>query len=182
MLDTITISNDYKFLLPSKYKRCAVSEDDAVLLQQLYKNLNPLSSSVLINLIYKKYESVTPKGKVYRSSGLTLRYHQPCIAWAMWNEKYNGTPPTLLPEIHLHHKFNERPIDVHYYASFRCKVTSETEQECQKDWTVARVSWIFPHPKKYQLGKPAELWCSNLTECHGIHSFLPLNCILSRCA
>ena len=182
VLDTITSSSDCKFLLPSKYKRCTVSEDDAALLQQLFIKLNPLCSNVHIHSIYKKYESVTLKGKIYRSSGLTLRNHRPCIAWAIWNERCNGTPPTSLPETHLHPKFNEGPVDVHYYASFRCTITSETEQEYQKDWTVARVSWLFPHPKRYQLGKPAELWCSNLTECHGIHSFLPLNDVLSRCA
>ena len=182
VLDTITNSNDHKFLLPLKYKRCALSADDAILLEQLFIQLNPLYSSVHIHSIYKKYESVTLKGKVYRSSGLAHRNHHPCIAWALWNEQYNGTPPTTLPETHLHPKFNERPVDVHHYASFQCTVTSETAQENQKDWTVARVSWLFPHPKRYQLGKPAELWCLNHTESHGIHSFLPLDDILSRCA
>ena len=40
----------------------------------------------------------------------------------------------------------------------------------------------MPHPQRYTIGKPAELWKSEHYEKFGIHSFLPLNQIISRCA
>ena len=165
-----------------------INPDDVVLLQQLFIKLNPNCSSVFINSIYKKYTSVTLKGKVYRSSG--HRNSTPRIVWALWNEQYYGPPPTTLPDVNLHPKFNERPVCVHYYASFTCTSrsvvlvdNSESENENQQEWTLAHVSWLYPHPKRYKLGKPAELWCSiDLTEPHGMCSYLPFSHILSRCA
>ena len=128
-------------------------------------------------------KSTLLKGKVYRSSG--NRSTNPYIVLASWNELYYRLPPTTLPDHALHLNSNDGPVDVHYYVSVICKFSSAEypEQELQQEWTLARVSWLFPHPKRYQIGKPAELWCSpTLTESLGVHSFLPFNLIITRCA
>ena len=46
----------------------------------------------------------------------------------------------------------------------------------------AYVSWFFPHPDRFVVGKPAELWCRSQYEVFGLHSFLPINHLVSRCA
>ena len=46
----------------------------------------------------------------------------------------------------------------------------------------AYVSWLFPHPHRYFLGKPAELWCNGMYETFGLHSFVQLEDIICRCA
>ena len=42
---------------------------------------------------------------------------------------------------------------------------------------LACVSWCFPHPNKNKIGKPAQIWCHNLLECDGVHSFIPISLI-----
>ena len=37
------------------------------------------------------------------------------------------------------------------------------------------------HPALSELGKPAQIWCDNLFEVSGIHSFVPLQLYHSRC-
>ena len=47
---------------------------------------------------------------------------------------------------------------------------------------VAAVSWFCPHPKQHLLGKPAEVLSHDKLEHPGIHSYLPVEKIASRCA
>ena len=47
---------------------------------------------------------------------------------------------------------------------------------------LAYVSWCFPHSNKNKIGKPAQIWCHNLFECDGVHSFIPIPLIKNRCA
>ena len=47
---------------------------------------------------------------------------------------------------------------------------------------VAAVSWFCPHPKQPLLGKPAEVWCHDKLEHPGIHLYIPVEKIASRCA
>ena len=55
-------------------------------------------------------------------------------------------------------------------------------EECRRKWTLAYVSWLYPHPKRCCIGKPAEWWCDSLSEPFGIHSFVTPDLLLSRCA
>ena len=48
--------------------------------------------------------------------------------------------------------------------------------------TFAYVLWLLLHPQRYAIGKPAELWYDGLHECHGIHTYLPVNQFICRCA
>lgn len=154
VLDTITKD---EFLLPTKSKQCVFSSDDLEQLEKLCEILHLAHSRVSIGRIYKKYSSVTLRGKVYRSSG--LRNRSPCVVFALWSEAYYGLPPTTLPDSAFHPISNNRPIDVHYYITATCWFTSPDvpHEQCRKEWTLAYVSWLFPHPKRYRIGKPAEL-------------------------
>ena len=43
-------------------------------------------------------------------------------------------------------------------------------------------SWFAPHPKRYLLGRPAQIWCKGLFEVDGTHSFVPSDLLVSQCA
>ena len=47
---------------------------------------------------------------------------------------------------------------------------------------LAFVSWLFPHPAKHDYGKPVELWCNELFEPFGLHSFVPIENLVCRCS
>jgi len=90
---------------------------------------------------------------------------------AQWNEDYYGVPPTLVLEAFVVPASNIRPVKVYF------TINSNTHSEL-----LAFISWSIPHSQRYSIGKPAELWKSEHNERFGLHSFLPLNQVISRCA
>lgn len=128
---------------------------------------------VTVNHIYRKYSSITLKGKLYTSSG--RRTLKPFVALALWTEDIFGLPPTGLPDTV---KANERPVNIQYYL----KATFHKPNEEIDPLFLAIVSWYFPHPGRSVIGKPAEVWCKNMFESFGVHSFLPLHNLICRCA
>lgn len=72
---------------------------------------------------------------------------------------------------------NNRPCNVHYYLKASVLVGND-----ENSLLLAHVSWLFPHPEQYRLGKPAQLWCNNMYESFGLHSFVLLDSIICRCA
>lgn len=177
------------FILPSKCKRCVFDSDDLEVLTKLYAKLHPEYSNITVNNVYKKYSSITLNGKVYRSSGKLHIYDssksctvKKSVVFASWDHSYYGSPPTRLPDAICQLNSNERPVIVHYYVSAMCTFSTIQERECHQSWTFAHVSWFFPHPSRYIIGKPAELWCSTFFEAFGMHSYVPLDHLLSRCA
>ena len=170
-----------RVIVPSTYKKCVLDAAELELLTSLYSKLHSGHNNVNINKIYKKYSSMTLNGRVhYRSSGKSTA--KPYVILASWNESYYGSPPTTLPEVTSQACYNERPVNVHHYMTISCTFSSAERQDCHQFWTLAFVSWFEPHPLRYKIGKPAELWCRTLFESFGIHSFVPLNLLLSRCA
>ena len=87
-----------------------------------------------------------------------------------------GVSPTQLPDSYLL-LTNIRPVDVKYYfkASFTVKNTISS-------LIFAHVSWFLPHQQRYAMGKPVELWYDRMYECSGMHTFLPIDKLVSRCA
>ena len=168
-----------RFVLPSKYKRCVFDTDHFEVLGNLYAKLHPDYSCVSINRVYKKYSSITLKGRDYRSSGKNTI--KPYVVLASWKPSYYGPPPTTLPEEASHLNCNERPVNVHYYVEATCTYSTLEKCDCHEPWTLAHVSWFMPHPCRYKIGKPAELWCPTLFESFGNHSFVPLDQLLTRC-
>lgn len=166
-----------QFALPSKHTRSVFDTDSLDVLRSLYCKINPdYTGDVIVNSVFLKYSSLTLNSKIYSSSG--KRTQVPYIVHVQWNEDLYGSPPTTLPisnQLISHH--NDRPCNVHYYlkASF---IANNKESSL----LLAYVSWLFPHPQRYRLGKPAQLWCNNMYESFGLHSFVQLNSILCRCA
>lgn len=88
-----------------------------------------------------------------------------------------GKPPTPLPDPH-ERNVNVRPVNVHYYTKILYSVDG-----CITNEIFAFVSWFFPHPERYNLGKPTELWCQTIFEpVDYTRSFVPLRNLICRCA
>ena len=105
------------------------------------------------------------------------------IALASWDDSLFGSPPTQLPNPTFHQNAHHRPVNIHHYITATCTYNhNDSEQQCQLEWTFVQVSWLFPHPKRHHLGKPAELWCSSVVESFGMHCFVPFDLLLCRCA
>ena len=70
---------------------------------------------------------------------------------------------------------NKRPVNIHHFV----KATLTGTLSYPNSLILARVFWLFPHPSRNSLGKPAELWCLSMYESFGVHSFLPVSPALS---
>lgn len=172
--ETLTV---IKFALPSKFTRSVFDSDSLNILKKVYcSNYHHVSiDSVTVNSIFKKYSSIILRGKEYSSSG--KRKGTPYLVMADWKESSYGEPPTTLPDHLLETTSNFRPVDVHYYVEASFLVDGVLSA-----LLLAHVSWMFPHPHRYAIGKPAQLWCRRKYESFGIHSFVLLDTLLCRCA
>lgn len=172
--ETLMPNNVDKVLLPSKYNRKVLDRTSQETLRMLYCKIYPNARiEVMVNSIILKYESVCFKGKTF---SISRKNNVPYVVQAKWNNNLFGTSPTSLPEYDIP-TANIRPIDVKYYfnATFTNKDTSCTI-------TFADALWLLPHLQRYSIGKPAELWHNGLYECSGLHSYIPIDHLISRCA
>lgn len=172
--ETLNVS---KFTLPSKSTKGIFDSECLQFLNELYCKMHPTISnySVIINTIFKKFKSITLRGKAFSSSG--QRKNTPYIVMAEWKEILYGKQPTTFPNYNLETTSNVRPVDVHFYVEASVLVDGVLSV-----LLLAHVSWLFPHPDRYTIGKPAQLWCRRKFEQVGIHSFVPLQQLLCRCA
>lgn len=168
-------NNVDKVILPSKCNRKVLDRTSQETLCMLYCKVYPntRADEVVVNSIVMKYESVCFKGKKF---SISRKNNVPYVVQAKWNKDLFGTPPTSLPESDIP-TANIRPIDVKYYfkATFTAKDTSRTI-------TFAHALWLLPHLQRYAIGKPAELWHNGLYECSGLHSYIPIDHLICRCA
>ena len=166
-----------QFALPSKHTRDAFDAEEVTNLNILLGKIHQIleNDKIYVNPVFLKYSSLTLKGKMF--SSYCKRPNGPCIVQAQWNEDYYGTPPTLVPEAFVVPASNIRPVKVHFYCKVYFTINSNTHSDM-----LAFVSWLTPHPQRYSIGKPAELWKREHYEKFGLHSFLPLNQVISRCA
>ena len=175
-------SSKCAFLLPSKSKRCILQSSDLRVLTKLFAKLHPNSSNIVVNSVYKKYSSIEFNGIAYGSSGNRPSAH-PYVVLATWNESYFGPPRSALPDTISHPNSHERPINIHHYVTvavtYNC--ISSDKQQCEQ-WNLAHASWFYPHSSRYVMGKPAELWYKGLFEAFGMHTYVPLDLLLARCA
>jgi hypothetical protein len=166
-----------KFALPSKSTRGIFDSDCLQILKEIYCKLHPLISnnSVTVNSVFKKFSSITLRGKTFSSS--RKRKSTPYIIMAKWKEDLYGKTPTTFPNYTLETASNVRPVDAHFYVEASFLVDGVLSV-----LLLAHVSWLFPHSDRYTMGKPTELWCRRKFEQDGIHSFVPLEYLLCRCA
>ena len=163
--------------LPARSKYSTLGEQDMEYLHSLLFKLYPSTTHANIpNAVFHKYTFISRNGKTigYLSSRQKAS-SSPCIAMAEWDVNLYGPPPTALTDpSHPSSKF--RPVKIQHFA----KVSLSVEDHVQQ-FVFARVAWYQPHPYQYKLGKPAEVWCHDLFEHHGLHSFISLEKIVSRC-
>lgn len=168
-----TINTDI-FKLGSICTRDVLSPDAISALGIFIPKIISSSAIIDVNSIFMKYSSITLKGKTFSSAGKKTK---PVVAMAMWDESIYGKPPTTLPGAGERNA-NTRPVNVHYYANIIYSV-----DDSNHDAVLAFVSWFFPHPHRYALGKPAELWCKSIFEPLDYScSFVPIKNIQCRCA
>lgn len=171
---TVGISDDRK--LPPRHIRAVLSLDQIKLLEDLYSRYHGIDTSgITVNSIFLKYSSISLKGKEFRSSG--KRTSSAVVAIASWNSDLFGDPPTELPTDLIPSNTLQRPVNIHYYMKVNVNTSIAT-----KPFILAYVSWFLPHHERYAFGKPVELWYSEKFESAGIHTFLPIDHIVSRCA
>lgn len=90
---------------------------------------------------------------------------------AHWDEDLFGHPPTVLPANTVNPSdASFRPFKIDYFARASFDVNGDTHQ-----FVCAMVSWFEPHPARFELGKPVQVWCNGLFESVGEYSFLPLD-------
>lgn len=173
VLDTVSLNTEFQ--IPKKGKHAVFDSVELAYLKNLYMKIHP-EHDVTVNHIYIKYSNMTLKGKLYTSSG--KRTQKPFIALASWNEEIFGALPTRLPDTDDIMNANKRPVNVHHYF----KATFTRPNDKIDTMIFAYVSWYFPHPNLSVIGKPAQVWCKNMFESFGAHSFLPLQNFICRCA
>jgi hypothetical protein len=164
------------FKLASKYTRAVLSPEQISGLKCLLSKSNSLyeSATIDVNSIFMKYSTITLEGKIFSSAG---KKKQPVVAMALWDVEIYGLPPTSLPNPEERNA-NIRPVNVHYYAKVVYSVNGNT-----MDDIFALVSWFFPHPSRYSMGKPSELWCRSIFEpVNFMSSFVPIRNVTCRCA
>ena len=171
--DTISATFDKPFTLPTRCKYSTFDEEERVLLSTLYRKLYSVTLDVTANTTFRKYSQLVLKSKTV---SCTSSQQSPCIVLSEWDNSLYGAPPTTLAEPH-HPDAKFRPVKVHYFAN----VSFDVEGQLQH-LIVAVVSWYFPHPAQHQLGKPAQVWSANQFESPGLHTYVPLKNIISRCA
>ena len=169
--ETFTAS---KFALPSKSTRGIFDSECLQILNELYCKMHPniTQDSVIVN---SKFSSITLRGKTFSSSG--KRKCTPYIIMVEWKEALYGKQPTTIPNCNSETASDVRPVDAHFYMEASFLVDGVLSV-----LLLAHVSWMFPHPDRYTMGKPAELWCRRKFEQVGIHSFVPLQQLVCRCA
>ena len=161
--------------LGSKYKKYILPPAVLSGICVLLSNIRGISSSLItVNSVFKKYDSITLKCKVFSSTGKKTKH---VIAMALWDENVYGKQPTTLPSSNSPNK-NIRPINVHYYAKIFYSIANTPH-----DIVLAFVSWFFPQPHRYAMGKPTEFWCNSMFESLNYScSFVPFQNIHCRCA
>ena len=167
--------NNVDKVLPSKYNRRVLDQNSQETLCMLYCKIYPNTKTdeVMVNSTIMKYGSLCFKGKTF---SISKKNNIPYVVQAKWNENLFGSSPTPLPDSDIP-TANIQPTNVKYYfnAAFTTKDTSFS-------LTFTYVLWLLPHPQRYSIGKPTELWHNSLYECCRWHSFLPIDRLICCCA
>lgn len=121
--------------------------------------------------VFIKYSTINLRGK-----NIDCSQKKPSIALAEWDIHLYGIPPSEVVEPALPTS-KLRATKIHFFSKISFTVGEEVSY-----MIVAAVSWFCPHPNQRLLEKPAEVWCHDKFEHPGIHSYLPVEKIASRCA
>ena len=150
------------------------SDKVQALKQILMKIFSMPCEEISVNAAYRKYKSVTMNGVTFRCSTCKKL----SIALACWDDTLFGCCPTPLacstlinPQDATH-----RPVNIEYFVKISYTVCNSVHTMC-----FVVVAWFQPHPSRFEIGKPAQVWCKQLFESAGLHSFLPIHHLCCRC-
>ena len=167
--------NTHAYELGSSCTRHVFPSDDIEKIKCLLRKLLMVpAEQISVNAAFCKYRYLTLKG--IRYEGTTKK--KSSISFAAWNEKIFGPSPTSLTCTRLVNPEDTtlRPVRIEYFVKMSYTVNDIADNMC-----LVVVSWFQPHPCRFEIGKPAQVWCHQLFEVHGVHSFLPVDDLRCRC-
>ena len=168
---------NFQCILPLKCTRQVLQKLHTEYLQSLFCKLYPLVTmeSAVINMLYLQYRSVKV-GSMEFFSSKGLHYLGGSVAMAKWNTNFYGNFPVTVPNKFEEKMYNSPPVKIHWFGKIFCCVGDSTYTE-----TLVCVSWFKVHPQYSVFGKPVQVWCSNIFERPGVHSFLTIPQLVCPC-
>ena len=161
------------FTFPTSCTRHVFMESEVRILKKLMIKLKIVSEECVLNSTYYKYKQANKKGTTI----LSTTTKSTSIVMALWDQDIFGHAPTFLPRLFVNPvDANLRPVRINYFL----KLSYCTSEVVHTHHFVC-VSWFQPHPSRFSIGKPAQIWCKNAFEPEGLHSFLSLDRLSSRC-
>lgn len=157
--------------LPSSYTYHVFTDYELRYLKMLLAILLKVpSDEVNLNSMCQQFKVVHINGLKYPCSSSKLL----SVATTHWDESLFGRSPTVLPAMPFNNPSDAslRPFKIEYFAKASYSVRGDL---CTRHFTCAVISWFEPHPSRFKLGKPVQIWCKDLFECPGIYSFLPFD-------
>ena len=164
-----------QLVFPTSCTRHVFGEGELVILKEVLKKLKIMSEECTCNLnsTYYKYKQITKNDQIFLSS--TYKYMS--VAMAKWDEDIYGSSPTTFPRLFANPiDATLRPVRINFFLKLSYLVSDVVYTHY-----FVYVSWFQPHPCRFSIGKPAQLWCKSAFEAEGIYSFLPLHSISCRC-
>ena len=173
-LQTIQPSVNHDSLeLPKSYRRIILDEHDMTAIAKVLENLLS-QTDIQVNSIACKYSSLSVGGRTYSA----IR-HNTCIALVTWDTELFGDMPC---DGSVSGSNYARPVLINHFVKVSyCVDTTTREESNMHTHMFARVSWFCHHPAKHYLGQPAEIWCNNIFEAFGVHSYIPVSSIITHC-
>ena len=173
-LQTIQPSTTADIQLPKSYIRTVLSNEDKSVINQLLGSLHSIVV-VSVNSIACKYSSLSVGSTTYSAIKRNT-----CIALASWNREWFGSMPCDSSSS-IATSSCTRPVLVNHFVKITYMRNDPNEPtSCSTD-ILARVSWFMQHPAKDHFGQPAEVWCNNIFESFGVHSYIPVTSLVTQC-
>ena len=159
--------------LPQHYTRRVFTETEAWFLKDLYSKLYQVPASVLhMSSSYQKYEFAVINGKRFGSH--KSRTSTSSLAIATWDDSLFGASSSTITPTLLVTTTVSRAVQINFF----CKSFVEINEE-NKTHLFVSLSWLKPHPKCAELGKPTTVWFYDLFELYGVHSLIPVQFLQS---
>lgn len=142
------------FSLPKSYIRSTLSSSSLQELNKVYSRLYPRrnQTSIGINSVYRKYQSVIYNGLNFNSKNNSIVY---------------VTDPSTL---------EARPVKINHFM-----MHSLHYEDAHHQHIFAVVSWLKNHPHKSYFGKPLEIWWKDLFE-FNLDIFVPIQLLICHSA
>lgn len=156
----------------SRYTICCLAQEEISILKVLYSKLYPqysqkFGNQIPISSIIKKFTYIVKNGK--RIGSECNENAKNCFITASPMFAFTTSAPTEFDG-------TTRPAKVSFFLQHTITLPSSES----KSHIFAYSSWPMVHPKRFEIGKPVEIWCHNLYEpsCH--NCLLPVNCLRNR--